>query len=87
MRNKEKKQTFFVLDLLLDVSDGIRRFNVEGNGFASQGLDEDLHARSTTKTKHKMESGLLLDVVISESAVVLQLFASKDETLLIRGDT
>ena len=31
-----------------------------------------------------MDRGLLLDVVVGKSAVVFQLFASEDETLLIR---
>jgi hypothetical protein len=34
-----------------------------------------------------VERGLLLDVVIAESAAILQLLTSKDETLLVRGDT
>ena len=33
-----------------------------------------------------MESGLLLNVIIGKSTAVLQLLASKDETLLIRGN-
>ena len=33
-----------------------------------------------------MDCRLLLDVIVSESAVVLQLLASKDETLLVRWD-
>ncbi|RDX60740.1 hypothetical protein CR513_61092, partial [Mucuna pruriens] len=33
-----------------------------GYGFTSQGLDKDLHA--TSQTKHKVESGFLLDIVI-----------------------
>lgn len=33
-----------------------------------------------------MEGGLLCDVVVSEGAAVLELFASEDETLLIRWD-
>ena len=33
-----------------------------------------------------MKSALLLDVVVSESAAVLELLAGEDETLLIRGD-
>merc|ERR1712093_215328 len=32
-----------VLDLLLHVLDGVARLDLEGNGLASQGLDEDLH--------------------------------------------
>ena len=34
-----------------------------------------------------MKGGLLLDVVVRQSAAVLELLSSKDETLLIRGDT
>ena len=33
-----------------------------------------------------MESGLLLDVVIREGTPILQLLASEDESLLVRGD-
>ena len=35
--------TFLVLDLGLDVLDGVRWLYIEGDGLASQGLDEDLH--------------------------------------------
>jgi hypothetical protein len=34
-----------------------------------------------------MKSGLLLDVVIRESATVLELLASEDQALLVRGNT
>ena len=33
-----------------------------------------------------MKGGLLLDVVVSKSAAVLELLAGEDQTLLIRGD-
>ena len=33
-----------------------------------------------------MESGLLLNVIIRESATVLELLASKDQALLVRRD-
>jgi len=33
-----------------------------------------------------VEGALLLDVVVSKRAPVLELFASEDETLLVRGD-
>ena len=33
-----------------------------------------------------MEGGLLLDVVVRESAAVLELLASEDQTLLVRRD-
>lgn len=33
-----------------------------------------------------MDCGLLLDIVVSECTVVLELFSSENETLLIRGN-
>jgi hypothetical protein len=39
---------------------------------------------STSQTKNKMKSGLLLDVVIRESASILKLLSSENQTLLIR---
>lgn len=34
-----------------------------------------------------MEGGLLLDVVIRKGTAVLELLSSKDQTLLVRGDS
>ena len=34
-----------------------------------------------------MKGGLLLDVVVREGTSVLQLLASEDQTLLVRGDS
>ena len=42
---------------------------------------------STTQAKHKVEGGLLLDVVVRESASIFELFSGKDEALLIRWDS
>ena len=41
----------------------------------------DLHA--TTQTEDEMEGGFLLDVVVGQSAAVLELLASKDQALLV----
>ena len=35
--------TFFVLDLSLDVFDGVCWLDIEGDGFTCEGLNEDLH--------------------------------------------
>ena len=56
----------------------------EGDRLARQGLQEDLH--TTTKTQHKVEGGLLLDVIVLQGAAVLRLLAGEDQTLLIRRD-
>jgi len=76
---------FLILDLSLHVLNCVRRLNLEGDGFTSQGLHKDLHTSS--QPQDKMESGLLLDVVIRESPAILQLFASKDQSLLVWGDS
>jgi hypothetical protein len=73
-----------VLDLGLDIFDGVGRLNIEGDGLASQSLDEDLHA--TAKSEDQVKSGLLLDVVVRKSAAILELLAGEDEALLIGRD-
>merc|ERR1711897_132143 len=77
--------SLLVLDLSLDVLDGVGRFDLEGDGLASQGLDEDLHA--SPESENQMESTLLLDVVVGESSSVLQLFSGEYQPLLIWGDS
>ena len=76
--------TFLVLDLALNIVDGVRAFHLQSDGLASQGLHEDLHASS--QTQNQVKGGLLLDVVVSQSASILQLLAGKDQPLLVRGD-
>merc|ERR1719159_1477320 len=75
---------FLILDLSLDVLDGVGWFDLEGDGLASQGLDEDLHA--SPESENQVKSALLLDVVVGESSSVLQLLASEDQPLLIWGN-
>merc|ERR1719187_1948459 len=78
------RDAFLILNLGLDILNGITGFNLQSDGLASEGLDKDLHA--TAETEDKMEGGLLLDVVIRESPAIFQLLASKDKTLLIGRD-
>mmetsp|Transcript_23860 Transcript_23860/g.49945 ORF Transcript_23860/g.49945 Transcript_23860/m.49945 type:complete len:257 (+) Transcript_23860:233-1003(+) len=73
-----------ILNLRLDIINGIRRLDVQSDGLAREGLDEDLHAAA--KTQYQVEGGFLLDVVVGEGAAVLELLSGEDETLLIRGD-
>jgi hypothetical protein len=54
--------SFFILDLGLDVFDGVCWLNIKSDGFSSEGLDEDLHTSS--ESEDQVESGLLLDIVI-----------------------
>ena len=55
--------SFLVLDLGLDVLNGVIRLNVQGNRLSGEGLDEDLHG-TTSKTKDKMKGRFLLNVII-----------------------
>jgi len=77
--------SFLILNLGLDVLNGVRWLNLKGDGLSSESLDEDLH--TSTKSEDQVKSGFLLDVVIGEGAAILKLLSSKDESLLIRWDT
>merc|ERR1712157_240965 len=77
--------TLLVLDLGLDVLDGISWLDIEGDGLTSESLDEDLH--TTSESQDEMESGFLLDVVVGESSSILELLTSEDESLLVWWDT
>merc|ERR1712021_300378 len=68
--------SFLVLDLSLDVLNGVRCFDFESDGLAGQGLDKDLHTSS--QTENQMQGGLLLDVVVREGTAILKLFAGKN---------
>ena len=41
---------------------------------------------ATPEPEHKVKGALFLDVIVGESATILQLFPSKDQPLLVRGD-
>ena len=79
------RNTFLVLDLGLDVLNGVGWLDIEGDGLTSEGLDEDLH--TTSESEDEMEGGLLLDVVVGEGSAVLELLTSEDESLLIWRNT
>jgi len=79
-----RRDTLLVLDLALNIVDGVRGLDLKGDGLASESLNKDLH--TATKTENEMESGLLLNVIIRESATVLELLASKYQALLVRRD-
>merc|ERR1711944_213433 len=79
-----RRDALLVLDLGLDVLDGVGGLDLKGDGLASEGLDEDLH--TSPETEDKAEGGLLLDVVVGEGPSVLKLLASEDQPLLVWGD-
>merc|ERR1711988_87724 len=77
--------SLLVLDLGLDILNGVRWLNLQGDGLASEGLDKDLHTSS--QSEHKMKGALLLDVVVREGSSILKLLSSKDEPLLVWGNS
>jgi len=79
------RDALLVLNLGLHVLNGVGLLYVQGDRLTGKGLDEDLH--TTAQTENKVESRFLLDVVILESATVLELLASEDKALLIWGNS
>jgi len=77
--------TFLVLNLSLDILNGVCWLDIKGDSLTSEGLDEDLH--TTSESEDEMEGGLLLDVVVGESSSILELLSSEDESLLVWWDT
>ena len=73
-----------ILNLGLHVLNGVRRLHLKGDGLASEGLDEDLHA--TTQAEHQVEGGLLLNVVVGEGAAIFELLSGENQTLLVGRD-
>merc|ERR1711907_705996 len=74
------RNTFLILDLCFDVLNGVSWLNIKGDGFTSEGLDEDLH--TTSKSEHEMKSRFFLDVVVTESSAILKLLSGEDKSLL-----
>ena len=80
-----RRDTLLILNLGLDIVNGVGGLNFESNGFTSEGFDKDLH--TTTETKDKMESRLLLNVIVRQGSTVFKLLTSENQTLLVRRDT
>merc|ERR1711957_102344 len=80
-----RRNSFLILNLGLDIINGIRWFNIQSDGLSSECLHKDLH--SSSETEDQMKSGFLLDVIIAQGTSVFQLLSSKDETLLIRRNS
>jgi hypothetical protein len=62
------RDTLLVLNLGLNIIDGIGGLDLESDGLASQGLDKDLH--STAETEDQVKSRLLLYVTAEMSKTV-----------------
>jgi len=75
------EDALLVLDLGLDIVNRVQGLDLRSNCLTHKCFNEDLHA--TMKTEDKVESQLLLNVIVQQGATVLKLLASKDEALLI----
>jgi len=80
------RNSFLVLDLRLDILDGVIGLDVQSDGLAGQRFHEDLHG-TTTKTKDEMKRRFFLNVVVRKCSAVFELLASKDQSLLLRGNS
>ena len=78
--------SLFVLNLGLDILNGVIGLNIQRNRLSRQGLDEDLH-RSSSESQHQVQRRLLLDVVIRQGSGILQLFPCEDQSLLFRWNS
>merc|ERR1712217_973679 len=78
--------SFLVLDLCLDVLNGVVRLDVQSDRLSREGFDEDLHG-TTAKAKDKMKCGLFLNVVIRKRTSIFELLSSEDQPLLLRWDS
>jgi len=79
------RDAFLVLDLSFHILNGVGGLHIEGDGLASESLDEDLH--TTAQSEDEMKCGFLLDVVVAEGSAVLELLSGEDESLLVRWDS
>jgi hypothetical protein len=75
------RNSFLILDFGFHIFNGVSWFDIQCDCFTSEGFDEDLH--SSSESKHKMESGFFLDVVVTESSAIFELLSSENESLLV----
>ena len=73
-----------VQDLGFDVLDGVVGLDLDSDHPAAHRLGKHPHS---TKSEHQVKSALLLDVIVGETAAILELFSSENETLLIWGNS
>ena len=72
-----------VLDLGLDIFNGVRSFDYESEGLACEGVDIDTH----NTINYQIKGSCSMDVAVTQSTTILvELLASKDQALLVWGD-
>jgi len=63
------------------ILNGVRGFNLQGDGLACQGFDKDLH--TTSEPQNQVKGGFLLNIVVWKGSAILKLLSSKDQPLLV----
>ena len=79
------RNSFLVLDLGLDIVNGVGRLDVQSDGLDSEYFDEDLY--DFAEAQHKVECGVRLDVVVRQRPSFLKLRAGEDQLLLVRRNS
>jgi len=77
--------SLLILNLGLDILDGVIGLHIQRDRLSGQGLDEDLHG-TTSQSEHQVQGRLLLDVVIGQRPSILQLLSRENQPLLLRWD-
>lgn len=79
-----RADTLLVLDLGIRIVNIVGIFQVQSNRLPGQDLHKYLYA--TPETQRQLKGELFMDVVFRKGSAIVELFASKDEPLLVRGD-
>merc|ERR1719300_1475233 len=64
-----RRNAFLVLNLGLDILNSVRWLHLQSDGLASESFHKDLH--SAAQSEDKVQSTLLLDVVVRQGAPIL----------------
>merc|ERR1719247_3022181 len=80
----DRGECLLYLEFWSSIFDGVRSLHIKGDGLASQSLDENLH--TATQAQNQVQRRFFLDIVIRQSATVLQLLAGENQTLPIGGN-
>lgn len=79
------EDALLILDLGLHIVNGVERLHLKDDRLPRQGIHKDLHA--TVKMEDKVDSGLLLDVIVSKGTAILKLLTIEDQTLQVWQNT
>jgi len=73
------RNSFLILNLLLNIIDGVRGLDFQSNSLTGKSLYKDLH--TATKTENQVKSRFLLDIIIRKGTAIFELLTGKTITL------